>query len=280
MFLHPDAEAGDDIVNFIGYTLGLSLQGSGQLLHASLAMSNHHHTNTTDSTGDLPKFKNKFHAFVARGINAKRGRCDKFWTADAPCDVEQLTDEATLDDIVYTYTNPVEAGLVKWAKDWPGFSTYGWKFGERHHFRRPDWFYDPENPNAPDYVELELVRPQIFMDLSDEELWQLIQQKIRERERELQCAMAKAGRRFRGLAKIREQRWNRAAASPEERFAVTPQVSATSSAVRVARLEYKREWKRRYAEERRKLLAGEQPEFPYGTYWLRKFAGVRVAAAP
>ena len=28
------------------------------------------------------------------------------------------------------------------------------------------------------------------------------------------------------------------------------------------------------------VLAEEEPLFPYGTYWMRLFAGVRVAAAP
>src|SRR5690606_18080816 len=117
-----------------------------------------------------------------KGINAKRGRFDAFWSVHGPCDIEQLTDEETLEDIVYTYTNAVEAGLVKWAKNWPGFSTYGWRFGERRRFRRPDWFYDPGNEAVPEYVDVVLVRPDIFPELSDDQLYELIQKKVRERE--------------------------------------------------------------------------------------------------
>lgn len=280
MFLHPDPVDGEEIVGFIGYTLGLSLANSGQRLHASLMMSNHHHTCVTDTNATLPGFKNQFHAFLARGVNAKRGRFDGFWTTHDPGDTEQLTDDETLEDIVYTYTNAVAAGLVKWAKDWPGFSTYGWKFGETRRYWRPKWFYDPENEDIPEYVDVELVRPDIFPELTDDELYDLIQRKVRERELALQRETAANGRRFKGLSKLRKQRWNQPARSPEERFHLTPQVSSTCAETRIARLQYKKDWKRKYAEAREELLAGHDAVFPYGTYWMRRFAGVRVAAAP
>jgi hypothetical protein len=194
----------------------------------------------TDPLGSLPDYKNKLHAFVARGVNAKRGRFDKFWSADGRCDIEQLTDEETLKDIVYIYTNPLEAGLVKWVRQWPGFSTYGWKFGEVHRFRRPKWFYDPDNPDLPEFVEIKLVRPDIFRHLSDDELYDLIMTRVRERELEIQREMADKGRRFMGLNKLRKQKWNRAAKSIEERFTLTPTVASTCKWTRIARLQRKR----------------------------------------
>jgi putative transposase len=280
MFLLADEADGEEIADFFGYTLGLALNRNGQQLHASTAMSNHHHSNVTDVDATLPAFKNVLHAFVARGVNAKRGRDDAFWSSDDPCDVEQLTDERTLEDIVYTYTNPVEAGLVKWARQWAGFSTYGWKFGEVRRFRRPEWFYDPENPDIPDYVDIALVRPDIFPELSDDQLYDLINERVRKRELELQAEMAKKGRRFMGQRKLLKQRWNRAAKSREERFTLTPKVSSTCKWARIARLQRNEEWEREYAEARDARLAGMDPLFPYGTYWMRRFAGVRVAAAP
>jgi hypothetical protein len=281
MFLLPDEEDGADIVNFFGFTLGLALQDNGQLLHAALAMSNHHHTCVTDKEAKLPAFKNKFHAFVARGVNAKRGRFENFWSSDGSCDIEQLTDLETVEDIVYDYTNPVEAGLVKWVKDWPGFSTYGWKFGEVHRFWRPKWFYDPDNPDMPEYVDIMLERPAIFPEMSDEELHQFIMDKVRERELEIHEEMAKAGRRFKGPSKLRKMKWNGAATSPEQRFTLKPTVASTCSWTRVAWLLRRVEWEREYADARAALLGGDRDAvFPYGTYWMRRFAGVRVAAAP
>jgi len=280
MFLLPDNETAADVERFLGYTLGVALMEHGQQLHAVMTMSNHHHTNVTDVEATLPAFKNTFHAFVARGINARRGRFDGFWSADPPCDVQQLTDEETLKDIVYTYTNPVEAGLVKRVRGWPGFSTYGWKFGEVRRYRRPAWFYDPANPDLPESVEITLVRPDIFPELSNDALWELIQHRVGEREREIHAEMAKKGRRFMGTKKLMKQRWNRAAKSREERFTLTPKVSSTCKWARIAHLERNEEWERDYAAAREKKLEGKNPLFPYGTYWMGRFAGARVAAAP
>ena len=280
-FLTPDEKHGDDIVNFLGFTLGLAIRNSGVKLHASLAMSNHHHTLVTDTNGTLPDFKNPLHSFVARGVNAKRGRFDSFWSDDGCCDLEQLDDEETLEDIVYVYTNAVAAGAVKWAKDWPGFSTYGWKFGEVHRFDRPDWFYDPKNKDIPDFVELKLERPDIFPELSDGELHELIMRRVRERSIALreENRTQKKGR-IQGLAKIRRQKWNEPPKTDAEHFTITPTVASRNKWRRIAALQRNAEWEREYAEQRRALLDNGSPQFPYGTYWLRRFAGVRVAAAP
>jgi hypothetical protein len=89
MFLLPDDEDGEDIEEPFGYTMGIALESSRQQLHAGLVMSNHHHSNLTDPVGTLPDFKNKLHAFVARSVNAKRGRFDDSWSGDGPCDIEQ-----------------------------------------------------------------------------------------------------------------------------------------------------------------------------------------------
>ena len=194
---------------------------------------------------------------------------------------EQLDDEATLEDIVYTYTNPVEAGLVKWAGDWPGFTTYGWRFGEVRRFYRPKWFYDPNNADVPDYVDVKLERPQIFLELTDDELYELIMRRVRERSIELRARNRKAGlRRIKGLNKVQRQKWNEPPRTESAHFKRKPTVSARSKWTRIAALQRKQEWSLEYAEARRQTLAGGDPVYPYGTYWMPRFAGARVAAGP
>jgi hypothetical protein len=63
-------------------------------------------------------------------------------------------------------------------------------------------------------------------------------------------------------------------------FTLTPTVASTCKWTRIARLQRKRDWERAYATARTSLLAGEDSVFPYGTYWMRRFAGVRVASGP
>ena len=40
-------------------------------------------------------------------------------------------------ELARTADNPVEAGLVKWGRLWPGFTTIGWRLGAMRAFERP-----------------------------------------------------------------------------------------------------------------------------------------------
>jgi hypothetical protein len=279
MFLATGRDAAQ-LVNFYGYTLGLALDRYDTLFHATCVMGNHHHLDATDQHGNRPAFKDSLHANLARGLNAKRGRFDKFWSADGSCDTCQPSDEETLEDLAYTEANPVVAGLVKWARRWPGFTSHGWRFGETRTFKRPDWYYDPENPENPSEVGITRVRPPIFLELSDDELFDLLMKRVRELELQAQADMRARGRRFRGERKLARDHWNAAPTSWEDRFTVTPKVVASCKWKRLAQLQRDREWEREYAERRAELQRGVTPVFPAGTYWLRLHCGVPVAQGP
>jgi putative transposase len=273
----PEPEA---LRNFYGYTLGVALQRYGLEMHAGCQMSNHHHLDLTDVFGTRPAFKDSMHANVARGLNAKRGRFDHFWESGGSCDTCAPSDEESLEDLVYTDLNPVKAGLVKWGHRWPGFTTYGWKFGETRTFKRPSWYFDPENPDNPDVVHITRVRPKIFMHLSDDELWEKLMKRIRERELQIQAEMRQEGRRFMGEKKLGKQKWSRKPETPTDKFTVTPKVAASCRWRRLAQLQRDRHWERAYADARAELKAGKNPTFPTGTYQLRLLCGVQVAQAP
>jgi putative transposase len=279
MFLATGSEA-EELRNFYGYTLGLSLERYDLDLHAGCQMGNHHHLDLTDILGNRPAFKDSLHANLARGLNAHRGRFDSFWERGGSCDTCAPTDEESLDDLVYTDINPVEAGLVKWGHRWPGFTTYGWKFGETRTFKRPSWYYDPDNPNNPDEIQITRVRPKIFMHLTDDELWELLMKRIREREREIQARMRRENRRFMGEKKLSKQEWNRSPGAPEDKFTVTPKVASSCRWKLLAELQRNRAWEQAYATARTHLLDGKTPTFPAGTYQLRILHGVQVAQAP
>jgi hypothetical protein len=174
-------------------------------------------------------------------------------------------------------TNPVKAGLVKWSWLWPGFTTAGWRFGETRTFKRPDWFFD-EGGQMPEEVTLTLVRPPIFRELDDDALYQRLAAEVRAHELELQREHRQKGRRFMGLRKLGRQAWNQAPKSFEERFTITPKVAAASRWLVLAELQRDREWERQYAAARALLLEGKPAVFPAGTYWLRRFVGVDLAA--
>jgi hypothetical protein len=214
---------------------------------------------------------------IARGRNAQFGRQDSFWSGDDACDTRQPTDDESLKDLVYTPTNPVKAGLVKWGRLWPSFTTIGWRFGETRTFKRPAGFFDAKG-DMPEEVSLTLARPPIFPELDDDALYDKLIAQVRAHEVELQHDIRSKGRRFMGLRKLANQAWNRAPKSFEERFTVTPKYAASSKWLVLAELQRDRDWERRYADARALLRAGMAAVFPAGTYWLWRFAGVVVAA--
>jgi putative transposase len=183
---------------------------------------------------------------------------------------------ALLLPLVYTITNPVKDGLVRWSRKWPGFSTQGWRFGETRVFRRPPWFFDKKG-EMPDTASLTLVRPPIFLELSDDELYAKLELAVRQRELEHQEDFRREGRRFRGISKLARLRSGNVAKRYEERFNVKPKVAASCKWRRLAQLQKDRDWEREYAAARERLLAGLPAVFPPGTYWMKHFAGVEVA---
>ncbi|MCA9698366.1 MAG: hypothetical protein KC431_12630 [Myxococcales bacterium] len=275
--LAPD-DAGE-IANFIGYCLAYVANKYNIEVHASVWMSNHHHTDITDPDGNLVPFKQLLHSMIARGLNVLRRRNDSFWSGDPACDTRRPSDDESLDDLVYTLTNPVKAGLVKWSDQWPGFTTVGWKFGETRTFERPAWFFD-KGGSMPARVQLTLARPRIFNDLDDEKLYKKLEDAIRSRERKIQEQMRQKGRRFMGRSKLAKQRWNRTPQSHEERFHIKPRVAASNKWLVLAELQRDRDWERAYAEARALMLDKKPAVFPAGTYWLRRFVGVAVAGQP
>jgi hypothetical protein len=276
LLLAPQQSA-KQLRDFVGYCLAYAAARYGIQIHASLWMSNHHHTDITDPDGNLVEFKQLLHSLIARGRNAQLGRQDSFWSGDEACDTWQPTDDDSLGDLVYTLTNPVKDGLVKWARLWPGFTTLGWRFGETRIFKRPDGFFD-EKGEMPEEVSLTLVRPSIFAELDDDALYRKLMGEVRRRELEIQREFRRQNRRFMGPVKLARQPWNRAPQSFEERFAITPHVAGSSKWLVRAQLQRNRGWQREYAAARELWLIGRSAVFPAGTYWLRRFAGVDVAA--
>jgi hypothetical protein len=286
LFLNPHGDprrghTAEEVANFYGYTTARAILKYGPLFHGACAMGNHHHQDITDVRGVRPNFKNSVHSCMARGINCYLGRFDSYWSHDRSCDTVSDTDEETLEDLAYTDCNPVQAGLVKWGHLWPGFTTYGWRFGETRVFKRPRWFYNPNNPDNPPELELTRVRPPgIFPELTDDELSDKLMARCREIERAKQDKMKRQNRRFMGLKKLAKQKWWDEAKSWEERYNLQPKVASSDKWRRIAAIQANRHWAAQYAEARELHIAGFDAVFPHGTWFLREHYNVRVAAPP
>jgi REP element-mobilizing transposase RayT len=280
-FLMVPDDKREALKQLIGYALAYCLEKYGLLLHEAVFMSNHYHLVVTDVHGQLPAFKGLFNALVARSVNALRGRSDSFWSGDPPCDVTLESDERLVDRMAYTLANPAQAELVKWGRRWPGFTTWHLDFGDKLKFRRPKTFFDPDNHRHPATAELTLVRPAAYPKLTDAELREHVRVTTRAREREKHKQMKAANRRFLGEKAVVQQRWDRSPHRPEDRFGRRPKVSDANKWVRIAALQRNKSWEANYAAARDAFRDGDRDvEFPFGTWALQRWAGVKVATAP
>jgi hypothetical protein len=87
----------------------------------------------------------------------------------------------------------------------------------------------------------------------------------------------RTGARVIGRRRILRQSWRDSPTSREPRRKLRPRVAARDKEVRIAALQRNKEWEAEYRDAYR---AGLPAEVPYGTYWLRRFANVRVKPAP
>ena len=273
---HTPAET----ANFYGYTLARAVLKYGVELHAGIQMGNHQHTSITDRLGNRPNFKNSIHGNLARGLNARFGRFDSVWSGEGSCDTVAPADDETLSDLAYADCNPVTSGLVKWAHLWPGFTTYGWRFGETRTFTRPGWYYDSESEDNPVEITLTRVRPPIFPELSDDELFEKLMERCLDIQRAKQAEYKKTNRRFMGVKKLAKTKWWRRAKSWEDRFTIIPTVAASQKSQRIAQLRRDAQWRQTYAERLEDLRAGRPAKLPYGAYLLPRLYNVPVEDPP
>ncbi len=264
--------------NAFTYALAEAAQRHDIAIILPQMMSNHHHTAAYDAHGNHVEFRQRFHRNLAASQNAFRGRWENLWAAEEPCVVEMVTAEDLLEKLVYIATNPVKDGLVEKVHHWPGpHFVQALLSGRPLTATRPRHFYR-RTGSMPETVELALGLPDHF-EGKDEFLAEL---RRRIDEVEAQCASERrqTGRRVVGRRRILRQSWRDSPTTREPRRNLRPRVAALAPAVRMEILRRNREWHEEYQLARQLWLAGFEVEFPYGTYWLRRYARAVVRPPP
>jgi hypothetical protein len=130
----------------------------------------------------------------------------------------------------------------------------------------------------PAEVELELKLPDAFE--RKEEFLAELRQRITQVEDACAAERQRLGRQVLGRRRVRRQSWRDSPTSHEPRRGLRPRVAARSKWARIAALQRNKQWQAEYREARRRWKSGEDCEFPHGTYWLQRFARVRVKPPP
>jgi putative transposase len=272
--LRPDSVTNNAFV----YVLGEAAKRFGMNTILSQMMSNHHHTTLYDPHGHDVEFREHFHKMMAKSHNAFRGRWENFWAAEEPCVVEVMTADDLLDNLVYVATNPVKDGLVEKVHHWPGPPFLrAFLSGESLQARRPTHFFRDDGP-MPEAIELELGLPDDFA--GKQEFLAELRRRIVAVEDECARERMRTGRRVVGRRTILRQSWRDSPMSREPRRNLRPRVAARCKWTRIAALQRNKEWEAAYRHARLQWNAGFAVEFPYGTYWLQRFANVNVKPPP
>lgn len=166
-------------------------------------------------------------------------------------------------------------GLVERVHHWPGVNGLSALLnGRKIVVRRPSQFFRADG-KMPEVVVLDLVIPPELGDPDD------VRRQLRERVAAAEQTFAevrrRAGNRVLGRREILRQSWRDRPTSREPRRGLRPRIAVRNRWARVAALQVDREFVSDYRAARLDWLAGLDTPFPYGTYWLRRFANVRIA---
>ncbi len=274
LLLRPDAA----VTNLITYALAVSAQRCGIQVHALCAMSTHVHLVVTDERGVLPNFLAIFHRIVALGTKMLRAWDGPLWDHEPTSAVRLMTQEAVVEKIAYTLANPVAAGLVRRANEWPGAKVLVDELGGGVlRASRPDVYLNPKNPAWPAEVALEVSSPPGIGVGEVEDFRRQVAEELAREEAKANPEPSEAG----VLGAERAEN-----VSPYERATSFEPLRALNPTFAVGRRS-KDAWRRAAAglrafrAEYRAALAQwcegvRDVLFPEGTWWMRVFHGASV----
>jgi putative transposase len=262
---------GPELTQIYLYALAHAQQKFGVGIHAFAAMSNHLHEDVTDFHGVLPDFMRDLHREVALGAKQLYQIPENVWSAEKPSAVELHGDAAQAEAVMYTLLNPVEAGLVGHASEWPGaISLPGMREVE---VRRPAiWFAD----GRPEVLTLKITPPPSWAGTEDG--WhEWLAGELASREEDIRRKRRKRG--VLGKQRILVQDPFDRPRNPDELAPSRHPTIATGGDGPLMRavIFMLREWRRAYREALARWRVDKSAGFPLGTWWVVQRAGAALA---
>ena len=279
--LTPDE--GGEVERIVLYLLGHLCTKHGVQLHAVCVMSTHLHYVVTDRRGVIPLFLQEFHRLLANSVKNFRGWPAEVFDKKPTTRTVLLTANADIEEIAYTIANPVAAGAVRYAADWPGLTTAPRDLGTRIEcVRRPD-HYLRDATTFPDEVEVRFELPaRLAAAYGAEDARRLVRLEVEKLEREALRKMRENGWSFLGRARVLRQPHTKRSKSREDFGALTPHFAAAGDVEAVkAHLDRIRAWDGLYDQCLERWRAGDHDAlWPPGTWAIVRYHGARAAPPP
>ncbi len=277
LLLRPDAA----ITQLIVYALAVSASRYGLQVHAICAMSTHIHLVVTDSKGVLPRFLHDFHRLIALGTKILRSWEGPVWDHEPTSVVRLMTRASVVEKIAYTLANPVAAGLVRFAHEWPGAKVLAAEIGRAElRAKRPDVYFDPSNSAWPEVATILLTCPPDIKEEDTEEFRRTVAVELERQEKAARAEVQRRGIPFLGARRAARVPPHERASRFEALHDVNPTFAVgrgnkdalhrAVATVRGFRLAYRSALKQWCAGVRSVV-------FPEGTWWMRVLHAVNVA---
>jgi len=269
--LTPTAETNE----IVRYCLALATRQTGVILNAVCVMSNHWHGVVSDPNARLPQFLGRFHALLAKTLNASLGRWENLWSSEKASLVRLLTANDVIAKMAYTVANPTAAGIVETPEQWPGVLAW---FGRDRSIdaRKPARFFADSSP-FPEALSVPFERPLMSEGLADFDFSRRLKTAIAELVGQARDELARRGLKFLGPDAVRNQSFMAVPSSAAVHRAISPTVASRSSRSRVQALAKKDGFRRAYRHAWQRFRTGVRDvKFPPGTYALRLNSAVEV----
>ena len=250
--------------------MAVAAERTGVEVHVAVAMSNHWHGVVTDVRGELPRFLQIMHRFIAVCMNAELGRSENFWSNGETSVVTLEAADDVLDKMAYVVANPTQAGLVEEPAEWPGVITTTLRRGIEA--RRPGVYFKEDGVELPAVAKLVCTVPPALRGRRDGEVERALAERVRGRVGAAKRRLAERGERFLGAEAVLEvSPWGRPA-TEEPRGGRRPTVAARDATVRERMIRRLTAFRVAYRKALDGWRRGDRGVvFPFGTYLMCRF---------
>jgi len=264
------------------YLLAVISSRHGVLVHGVTLMSTHEHLVLTDVRGSLPRFLAELHRTVALCVKVLRKWEGEVWDGGKTSVVELRTTQAIVEKLAYIAANPVAAGLVHHAAEWPGITTLPKDLGRASWTaRRPAFYLDEANPCWPVTATLKL-SPLPSFQVMDQQSSAEVEAELERLETEAQAEVRARGWRVLGARQARHVSPFKRAKSWESLRALNPTFAVGRGQRRAffAAVKSLREFRTAYRDALDSWHCGlRSAVFPRATWLMRVLHNVAVSPA-
>jgi len=275
-FLLPE----EVVTQVVLFCLAVAASACGIEVHGYVCMGNHYHILLTDPLAKLPEFLEWMNGHIAKCLNVHWQRSQNLFDCRQTSCVRLVEAPDVLEKLLYTLLNPVAAGLVRRAEQWPGAWSSPEDYGRVQEFERPELYFD-ENGDVPRSARLRLVQPRGYQGMSRRQFVAMLRRRLREKEQGIQQRFRENGRRFLGVRAVLARSPFDSPATPSKRGALSPRIACKNEDRRKqALLELVAFW-RDYHQALERFVAGfRSTVFPGGTYLMRVRFRIRCRPPP